>query len=315
MKDQSLLVVAQRAYHLAQRAMPAYASKFSKKTFTQPQLLACLILKAYLRHSYREAEAWWVATDCVRGLLHLRLAPDHSTLCWFFHHKMTARLLVRLLALSLPAYDPQRNRQRIVVVDSTGFEAGHCSRYYRWRTKRRQQRGWPKWIIAVWGSRQLICAQRAHGGPCGDFAELPPIAATAHRVLPFGRLLGDAGFDSETNHRFCHEVLGVESIIGQFARHGCAPRTPWRKRLARRFPRRLYRKRWLVETVISVVKRKFGDVVNAHSERRQYQQLLLLGVVYNVHRRTFVVVVVVQDRLHAGISTEQPAVTMSASVP
>lgn len=305
MKDQSLLVVAQRAYHLAQQALPAYRSKFSKKTFTQPQLLAALIVKVYLRHSYRAAEAWWVATDAVRGLLQLRLAPDHSTLCWFFHHKVTDRLLVRLLALSLPPYDSRRNRRRVVAVDSTGFEAGHCSRYYRWRTKRRQQRGWPKWIIAVWLPPQLICAQRAHGGPCGDFAELPPIAAAAHRVLPFGRLLGDAGFDSEANHRFCQEVLGVESIIGQFARHGCAPRTPWRKRLARRFPRRLYRKRWLVETVISVVKRKFGDVVNARSERRQYQQLLLLGVVYNVHRRTFVVVAVVQDRLHTRISTEQ----------
>src|SRR5436309_10803856 len=92
MKDRSLLVVAQRAYQLAQRAMPPFRSKFSKKTFTQPQLLAALILKVYLRHTYREAEAWWVATDGVRGLLQLRQAPDHSTLCWFFHHKVTERL-------------------------------------------------------------------------------------------------------------------------------------------------------------------------------------------------------------------------------
>src|SRR5437879_4136021 len=148
MKDQSLLVVAQRAYHLAQRAMPAYASKFSKKTFTQPQLLAALILKLYLRHSYREAEAWWVATDCVRGLLQLRQPPDHSTLCWFFHHKVTERLLGRLLALCLPAHDPRQNRRRVVAIYSTGFEAGRCSRYYRWRCGRRGQRDWPKWIIA-----------------------------------------------------------------------------------------------------------------------------------------------------------------------
>ncbi len=72
------------------------------------------------------------------GLLQLRPAPDHSTLCWFFHHKITERLLVRLLALSLPPYNPHRNHQRVVAVDSTVFEAGHCSRYYRWRTKRRQ---------------------------------------------------------------------------------------------------------------------------------------------------------------------------------
>lgn len=230
MKDRSLLVLTERAYHLAQRAMPAYRSKFSKKTFPQPQLLAALLLKLYLRHSYREAKAWWVATDAARGILQLRCAPDHSTLCWFFHHKVTDRMLAHLLALSLPPYDPRHHRRRVVAVDSTGFEAGRCSRYYRWRTKRRQQRGWPKWIIAVWLPRPFICAQRAHGGACGDFAELPPIAAAAQRVLPFGRLLGEAGFDSEANHQFCHELLGVESIIGQFARHGSAPRTRWRKR-------------------------------------------------------------------------------------
>ena len=297
--------------------MPAFRSKFSKKTFTQPQLLAALILKAYLRQTYREAEAWWVATDCVRGLLQLRQAPDHSTLCWFFHHKVNERLLARLLALCLPPYDPQQNRRRVVTLDSTGFEAGHCSRYYRWRCGRHGQHGWPKWIIAVWLPLQLICAQRAHGGPSGDFGELPPLVTAARRTLPFGRLLGDAGFASEANHRFCHEVLGIESILGQFARHGCAPRTPWRKRLARQSPRRLYRSCWLVETVISVVKRKFGDAVNARSARRQYRQLLLLGVVYNVHRRTFVLLVVGQHRLLLRISTEQHTVHRSgeAAVP
>ena len=304
MKDQSLLLVAQRAYHLAQRAMPAYASKFSKQTFTQPQLLACLILKVYLRQSYREAEAWWVATDCVRGILRLRQSPDHSTLCWFFHHKVAERLLERLLGLSLPPLNPQQAPQRIVAVDSTGFEAGHCSRYYRWRSGRRGQRGWPKWILAVWVPRQLICAQRAHAGPCGDFDELPPIALAAKRTLPFGRLLGDAGFDSERNHCYCREMLGVESIIPPFARRGCPPSTRWRKRLARKFPRRVYRQRWLVETVISVVKRKFGDSVNARTEERQYRQLLLLGVVYNVHRTSFLALLVLEI-VPQRISTEQ----------
>jgi hypothetical protein len=305
MKDQSLLAVAQRAYQVAQRAMPAFRSKFSKKIFTQPQLLAALILRAYLRQTYREAEAWWVATDRVRGLLQIRQPPDHSTLCWFFHHKVNERLLARLLALCLPPYDPRHNRRRVVALDSTGFEAGHCSRYYRWRCGRRGQHGWPKWIIAVWLPTQLICAQRAHGGPAGDFGELPPVAASARRTLPFGRLLADAGFDSEANHRFCHERLGVESIIGQFARHGCAPRTLWRKRLARNFPRRVYRQRWLAETVISVVKRKLGDAVHARSARRQYRELLLLGVVYNVHRRTFVLIAAVQIHSSTRISTEQ----------
>lgn len=77
----------------------------------------------------------------------------------------------------------------------------------------------------------------------------------------------------------------MESIIAPFPRRGCPPRTRWRRLLSENFPRRLYRQRWKVETVISVVKRKFGEILRSRTEPRQYRELLLLGVVYNVYRR------------------------------
>jgi hypothetical protein len=143
MPDWSLLVMAQRAYQLAHRAMPEYASKFSKRTFTQPQLLACLILKAYLRFTCREMEAWLVATDRVAHVLRLGRAPDHSTLCWFFQHKVEAPLRHRLLQLSLRALGRESARQQVVALDSTGFSTERCSRYYRWRRGPSRLRGWP----------------------------------------------------------------------------------------------------------------------------------------------------------------------------
>jgi len=32
-------------------------------------------------------------------------------------------------------------------------------------------------------------------------------------VLPFERLVADAGYDTEGNHHFCREDLGVDSLI------------------------------------------------------------------------------------------------------
>lgn len=284
MKDQSLLRLAQCAYQMAQGTMPSFRSKFSKKTFTQPQLLACLILKTYLRLTYRGAEAWLQATDRVSRILGLKLAPDHSTLCRFFHHKLTVARLQRLLRLSLSQW-PQRAMAAIVALDSTGFEVGHCSRYYRWRCRqRRGQHGWPKWAIAVAVRPQLICAQLCRAGPCGDFADLPPLATAALRAVPLRLLLADAGYDSESNHRFCRQTLAVRSIIPARGHRPGAACTPYRQRMQRRFPRRLYGQRWIAETVISVVKRKFGDAVRAHTESRQYLELWLMGVTYNLHR-------------------------------
>jgi hypothetical protein len=55
----------------------------------------------------------------------------------------------------------------------------------------------------------------------------------------------------------------------------------------------LYGQRWKVETVISVIKRKFGDGVRSRQLRLARCEVLAKGVVYNLHRSFFVVVCVV----------------------
>ena len=45
--------VAREALRLAQDALPAYSSKYSRKDFTQHQLFAVLALKTFLKTDYR----------------------------------------------------------------------------------------------------------------------------------------------------------------------------------------------------------------------------------------------------------------------
>jgi len=49
------------------------------------------------------------------------------------------------------------------------------------------------------------------------------------------------------------------------------------------FPRELYRLRNLAETVISVMKRKLGDLAPGHTIHMQCKQALLAGLTYNLH--------------------------------
>ena len=44
------------ALALSKRILPDHGSKFAPKTYTQPQLLACLLLKEYLRLDYRTTQ-------------------------------------------------------------------------------------------------------------------------------------------------------------------------------------------------------------------------------------------------------------------
>ena len=79
---------AREALRLAQEALPAYSSKYSRKDYTQHQLFAILAVKAFLRTDYRGVIAVLDDFAELRTDLGLKKVPDHSTLC-----KAEARLL------------------------------------------------------------------------------------------------------------------------------------------------------------------------------------------------------------------------------
>ena len=74
--------VAREALRLAQEALPAYSSKYSRKDFTQHQLFAILALKTFFRRDYRGVVALLDDFAELRQDLGLSKVPDHSTLCY-----------------------------------------------------------------------------------------------------------------------------------------------------------------------------------------------------------------------------------------
>ena len=68
------------AYVTAQRALPAYAHRFSPKKFTQHQLFACLVLKEFLKTDYRGVVG--VLADCpdLCAAIQLDNVPHYTTL-------------------------------------------------------------------------------------------------------------------------------------------------------------------------------------------------------------------------------------------
>jgi hypothetical protein len=308
------------ALEISKSTLPDHSSKFAPKTYTQPQLLACLLLKEYLRLDYRTVQEMLELSDGLRSTLKLSRVPDHSTLWWFAKHKMSPEVLQAALSESVRRLEhpPQQlsnnnhtdggsppsmgnssdlhneRSTRVVALDSTGLILSYSSRYFRWRAKHdRGQRGWLKWALGLWVEPQMLVAQLVRPGPCGDFSDLVPLAESANSLLPFDRLLADAGYDSEANHRFCREVLGVESLIRAKARRSktLVAKTPYRKEMCRALGepgdpvlREQYGQRWKAETVMSVVKRKWGESLSARRDELQKAQVLLRGVTYNLHR-------------------------------
>jgi hypothetical protein len=73
--------VVQEALRLAQEAVPAYSSKFSKKAFTQHQLVAILVLKTFLKTDYRGVVQMLQDFRELRDDLGIEKPPHYSTLC------------------------------------------------------------------------------------------------------------------------------------------------------------------------------------------------------------------------------------------
>ena len=76
----SPLALARQALALAQAALPAYSSAYSRHDFTQPQLFTCLVLMTFLRTNYRGLVAYLQDWSDVRAVLGLERVPHYTTL-------------------------------------------------------------------------------------------------------------------------------------------------------------------------------------------------------------------------------------------
>jgi transposase len=291
--DDQLLRFARLAI-ATRRVVPPRPSKYANPAYHPAGLLAALLLREHLRLTYRGVEDLLRLSGRLRRLFGLRTLPDHSTLWWFGRRHLSPDVIAAVLGETVERAAARLRGPRLVALDSTGLWLSHASRHFEWRAKReRSQRGWLKWALALWTEPQMLLAQRVRPGPAGDFGDLVPLATAARAVLPFERLVADAGYDSEANHRFCREDLGVDSLIPAKKRRSVrvVATTPYRREMVRRLgglgdeeARRSYRQRWKAETVMSVAKRRWGEALSARLDATQETQVLLRGVVYNLNR-------------------------------
>jgi len=80
MAEVGLVRFARVALEVAEAVLPDYRTKFSKRTFTQPQLLAVLCLMRYEDWTLRRTEVRLAEHGELRKALGPRKAPDHTTL-------------------------------------------------------------------------------------------------------------------------------------------------------------------------------------------------------------------------------------------
>ncbi len=76
----SPVALARKALQVTRQAVPAYASKYSKKDFTQHQLLAILALEQFFKTDDRGIVGLLNDLSDLRDTLELTKVPHHTTL-------------------------------------------------------------------------------------------------------------------------------------------------------------------------------------------------------------------------------------------
>ena len=285
--------VLQTAYEAACQALPAHRHKFSPKKFTQPQLMACLVLKEFSRLDYRGLAAHLADHPDLAHLIHLKAVPHYTTF-----QKAAARLLKASPARA--AFDAvleralrQKLRKRrvpLAAIDGTGMESRHVSRYY---VKRRSNTGtgtqvttysrYPKVVLVTDCRTHLVLAAAPGRGPASDLVLFKSALKEAMGRARIGTLLADADFDGEWVHEYVRSY-GIRTLIpperGRPSEKPPAGR--WRRRMKERFDRRRYGQRWQTETVNSMIKRRLGSALRARSYWSQCREIILRVITHNV---------------------------------
>ena len=140
--------VAAVAYDIGQRTLPEYASPFSRKDFTLPQLFACLVLRKFHKTDYRGIIAILTDNPTLCKDLDLQKVPHFTTLQKAerkllddrSHRNMLDQTLAMCFDLDdgTEKDDTLREAQAIekAAADSTGFDLDYASRYFTHRKRK-----------------------------------------------------------------------------------------------------------------------------------------------------------------------------------
>jgi hypothetical protein len=285
--------VLQVAYEAALQALPAHRHRFSPRKFTQPQLMACLVLKEFSRLDYRGLADHLADHPDLARLIGLVAVPHYTTF-----QKAAARLLRAAPARAL--FDAvldralrdkvRRRRVPLAAVDGTGMESRHVSRYY---VKRRAKTGsgtqettysrYPKVVLVTDCRTHLVLAAVPGRGPASDLVQFKAVLKEAAGRARIGTLLADADFDGEWVHEHVREY-GIRTLIPPERGRPSAkpPAGKWRRRMRQRFDKTKYGQRWQTETANSMIKRRLGSALRARSYWSQCREIILRVITHNV---------------------------------
>lgn len=255
-----------KAYNKAKQALPDYSHKNSPKKFTQPQHAVLLMVKKRFKAAYRDVIDYLSEMPDIREAIGLNDVPHYTTIQKFF------KRIDEFILLSLIEVYSCRS----VAVDSTGFPA-YSSSYYDKIAKKSRKKRYQKMSIAIDTDRQTILSCLPSVGYIHDSKLFIPLT----NGLKAKYFIADKGYDSTENILYVRKRKAAPLIA---IKNNVKTGIRMRLKAANKRYDDIYHRRSIAETVMFVIKRKFGDTVYSRSYGLLRKEALLNAICYNVYR-------------------------------
>jgi len=274
--------VAELAMRLSRPYLADYGATRSRHDFTQRQLMSCLILRAYLRTTYRGVLDVLAASAALRQRLGLTdKLPHYTTLQKFSARSQVLAIVQKVLA----SIGRQAPAEEAAAMDATGLSRTTVSDYFCSRRGRRFRR-WVKVSVVVLCGSLLPLALEVALKPTHDCVQARALLTQAQEVAQPQRLYADAGYDAEWIHKQCREQWGVQSVIQAVQRRADGKRGgKWRAKMSSRYLKKAgFGRRWAVESFFSALKRTMGSALSARSQQQMVAEAAIKVLAYAIRR-------------------------------
>lgn len=284
--------IAELAMKLGNKHLADYGAIRSRHDFTQRQLMACLILRAYLKTTYRGFVDFLSGHKGLRQALGMQeKLPHYTTLQKFSGRSKVLEIADQMIAqMGRAALRLAKRSSDIpaVAMDATGMETSLASTHFMTR-KGQPRRKWLKLSMTVVCGTLLPLGLVVDWAPNNDkrqAAELLAKSQAAAVTEQPQRLYADAGYDADWIHAFCHQNWNIESLIKPACHRadGALGGTYRSKMTPQYLNQRGYGRRWHIESFISGLKRMTGSALTSRLPSQQQKEAALRVVAYSLFR-------------------------------
>jgi hypothetical protein len=283
---QTIERVAALAMQLGFRHLADYGATRSRHDFTQRQLMACLILRAYTKTTYRGLLELLAISPSLRQELGLRdKLPHYSTLAKFSSRSQVLEIADAMIRSIGQAAFRQTTEPIAAAMDATGLETTTASAHFQcWRGG--QRRKWVKVSTIILCGSLLPMSLVMDWGPTNDKCQAESLLAKAQKVAMPDTLYADAGYDAEWVHVQCRETWGAESVIKPAVHRADGKRNGiWRSGMSKNYLKKMeYGKRWAVETFFSGLKRTMGSMLTSRHPSQLLKEAAFRVLAYTLRR-------------------------------